>query len=710
MFLPMASIMGDVRIGTLDLYVLIGYFVIIVGVGLWAGMKRKAHADSKGYFLAGGSLTWPVIGMALFSTNISTIHMVGFAEEGYVNGLVYGNFEWMATFLLIVLALFFAPFYLRSRVATLPDFLEKRYSPRCRNWLAGLSIISAVFIHIGFTLYAGAKVVNVLFGIEIMTSIVAAAVLTGIYTIVGGLLAVVVTGALQTVILLTGSIIITLIAMNQIGGWEGLMQYVEPAKMTVVRSASDSAGLPFWAVLIGYPVLGIWYWCADQTIVQRVLGAKDENHARVGPLFAGFLKILPVFIFFLPGLVYLAMVNKGVYPELQNTNDCFSFAIQNFLPAGLTGLIAAALLAALMSTVSGALNSIATLFSFDLYKQWKPETSDKKLIVIGQIATLICMIIAIFWSRMIANFASIFQGISAMISYLAPPVTAVFLCGVFWKRASSKAAFATLSLGGLLGVIVFLLDWFKVPWWQLNFMVTAFLLLLVCFAIMIVISLIHPHQHSAASIKLVWQNPMDALKDKGWRGLGNYKFLSLLLLVGMIGFYWAFSKPDFKAPDTVAQTAPGLECSYYQSDASELYDILRRPAELAPDFSAVSERLELPAELKPEQVAEFTGYFEAPREGFYEFKVLGSHKADMRFADIRTIFKQSGISADGRAILIAQIHLQPGLHRFHFIVYGNSPLLETAEGLPVSDIDITYSFPEEDQSADIEPGAELFSH
>lgn len=687
-----ASIMGDIRIGALDLYVLIGYFVLVVGVGLWAGMKRKAHADSKGYFLAGGTLTWPVIGMALFSTNISTIHMVGFAEEGYVNGLVFGNFEWMATFLLIVLALFFAPFYLRSRVATLPDFLEKRYSPMCRNWLAGLSIVSAVFIHIGFTLYAGAKVVNVLFGIEIMTSIVIAAILTGVYTVVGGLLAVVVTGALQTIILLTGSIIITVMAMSQIGGWEGLIQYVEPAKMTVVRSSHDAAGLPFWAVLIGYPVLGIWYWCADQTIVQRVLGAKDENHARIGPLFAGFLKILPVFIFFLPGLVYLAMVNKGVYPELQDTNDCFSFAIQNFLPAGLTGLIAAALLAALMSTVSGAMNSIATLFSYDLYKQWKPHTSDKKLIIIGQIATVVCMIVAIFWSRMIANFASIFQGINAMISYLAPPVTAVFLCGVFWKKASSRGAFAALSLGGLMGVAVFLLDWFNVGWWRVNFMLAAFLLLLACFAIIIIISLIAPHQHTEASIKLVWDHPLDALRDKGWRGIGNYKFLSLLLFVAMVGLYWAFSKPQYKSPDTAASVAPGLELTIHASDAAEFYDVLRIPSERDPTLTAVATGIELPQRLGQNQVAQFKGFIEVPQRGFYEFEVLSRNRIDMRFADIRTILLNRGTDDQGRAQLIGQIHLEAGLHRFHLIAYGSSPLTDAVESAPIT---ISYRLPEE---------------
>lgn len=399
----MNSLLG-IRIETADIIVIAIYFILIVGIGLWSGIKRRGNQKSSDYFLAGGSLTWPLIGLALFSTNISTIHMVGFAEEGYVNGLAHGNFEWMAPFLLIVLALFFAPFYLRSRVTTLPDFLEQRYCGNCRNWLAFLSIISAIFIHICFSLYTGAVVIKSIFGINIWISIVAIALLTGLYTIIGGLLAVVLTSALQTVILLAGSIVITLVALHKVGGWEGLVANVDPVKLTVLRGPDDAANLPWLSVLLGYPVIGLWYWCADQTIVQRVLGAKDENHARVGPLFAGFLKVLPVFIFFLPGTVYLALTRQGVFEPLSDTKECYASAIMNLLPPGWTGLMAAALLAALMSTVSGALNSIATLFSYDLYKRWKPQTPDRRLIFIGQLATAIAMAVAVVCTRYVEKF------------------------------------------------------------------------------------------------------------------------------------------------------------------------------------------------------------------------------------------------------------------------------------------------------------------
>jgi SSS family solute:Na+ symporter len=533
---------GANSLNFIDKAVLVLYLVVVVGIGCWVGMRsRKGTEGGKDYFLAGGSLRWPMIGLALFSTNISTIHLVGFAQEGYKNGLVAGNFEWMAPFLLIVLALFFAPFYIRSRVATLPDFLERRYSRSCRDWLALLSIISAIFIHIGFTLYTGAVVLKGLFGIPILYSIIGATILTGLYTIIGGLMAVVVTESIQTVVLLIGSVLLTIFGLIKVGGWSGIAENVDAVKLTMLRPSSDPAGYPWYSVFLGYPVIGLWYWCADQTIVQRVLGAKDENHARVGALFAGFIKILPVFIFVLPGIMLVALINQGQFAELEDSKDAYSYLIKNLLPTGLTGVMAAALLAALMSTVSGALNSIATLFSYDLYKRWKPNTSDKKLVFVGRLATFVAMIIAIIWSQYIGHFEGIYQGCISLICYVAPPITAVFLLGVFWKRASSAGAMTTLVIGSILGFVVFLLEWYKdSTGWTMPALLAGFYLCMICIAIHIVISLFKPHRHTEDSILLVWGNPLDCLKDKGWPGFGNYKFLSALLFGIMVVLYTIF--------------------------------------------------------------------------------------------------------------------------------------------------------------------------
>ncbi len=533
---------AQLAIHPVDLAVIIVYLAGIVALGCWAGIKQRKTSAGKGYFLAGSTLTWPVIGLALFSTNISTIHLVSLAQEGYVNGLAYGNFEWMAAFTLIGLALFFAPFYIRANVTTLPDFLEKRYSRPSRDFLAFISIVSAIFIHIGFSLYTGAVVLRGLFGINIMTSIVITSLLTGLYTIIGGLLAVVLTESIQTVVLVLGALCITSIAYMRVGGWEGLAASVDPVKLTVLRDAGDPSGLPWYAVFLGYPVIGVWYWCADQTIVQRVLGAKDENHARIGPLFAGFIKILPVFIFVLPGLMCLALIKQGVLPdELSDSADTYAFMISRLLPIGVKGIVAAALLAALMSTVSGALNSIATLFSFDIYRRWRPDTPDKKLVLIGRVVTFVAMVTAIIWSPFVSHFQSIFQGIVAIICYVAPPITTVFLCGVFWKKASSTASTATLWTGTTLGFAVFLLDWFKEQTgWNVPSMMATFYLFVICMALMITLSLIRPHVHNEESISLVWSNPLDSLKGESWRGIGNYRFLAALLFVLMITLYIVF--------------------------------------------------------------------------------------------------------------------------------------------------------------------------
>jgi SSS family solute:Na+ symporter len=594
-----------------DLTIVVVYLTFIVSIGVFAGLwRRKGRQSGKGFFLAGGTLTWPIIGLALFSTNISTIHLVSLAQEGYDNGLAYGNFEWMAPFTLIILSLFFAPFYIRARVATLPDFLEMRYSRACRDWLAILSIVSAIFIHLGFSLYTGAIVLRGMFGINLYVSIAVITALVATYTTIGGLLAVVVTESIETVVLILGAICITAIAYYRVGGWSEMVETLrgagEGVKVTVLRSAEDTSRLPWYSVFLGYPVIGIWYWCADQTIVQRVLGAKDENHARVGPLFAGFIKILPVFIFVLPGLLCLTLVEQGrvdvggenglanleigrqVYVDgreipvgaervelqgktvtvaggkqfripkegahieggvlylkgrpVKETKDIYSFMIREILPPGVRGVVAAALLAALMGTVSGALNSTATLVSYDLVKRWRPATEDRSLVRIGRVVTCVAMVVAILWSSQLEHFKSIFQGINSMISYIAPPITAVFLCGVLWRRASSVAARVTLYAGSALGAIVFVLDWCKESTgWKMPFMMAAFYLFAVCTGMMIVVSLLWPHRHTEESSRLVWGSPLAALRSPGaWRGIGNFRLLAAVLAAVMVALYIVF--------------------------------------------------------------------------------------------------------------------------------------------------------------------------
>lgn len=579
----------DVEMSGLDMAVIGVYLVGIVVLGCWAALRRKGSRGSD-YFLAGKSLGWPIIGLALFATNISTIHLVSFAQNGYTSGLVYGNYEWMAAFTLVVLSLFFAPFYLRSGVTTLPDFMEKRYSQGSRNFLAILSIFSAIVVHIGFSLHTGAIVLEgtVLptFGVEQAErfrplTILGLCGVTAIYTIVGGLLAVVVTESIQTVVLLVGSLCLTAIGFWMIGGWDRLVEHVHPVNLSMLRASNDPTETTWYAVFLGYPVLGIWYWCTDQTIVQRVLGAKSEYDARMGPLFAGFIKILPVFLFVLPGVICLGLVNLGVenggLPPLPTRPDgspmterTYTHMIQTMLWPGMRGVVIAAMLAALMSTVSGSLNSIATLVSYDIYRRFDPQASERRLVRVGRIVTFLAMCVAVGWSLVIARLGeTIFQAMVDVFPVVAPPTAVVFLWGVFWRRTSARAALWTLVGGACVGMMIYgaklmeNLGLFEqllgrslratsphlADFVATNGLFMAFILFVAESVFIGVVSLIWPHQHTPESLALVWRTPLDALRDGSVRpGLRDYRVAAALLILTMIGLYWAFSSREVYYP------------------------------------------------------------------------------------------------------------------------------------------------------------------
>lgn len=538
------------NLGVIDLVTILLFLVVMVTLGCWVGWKQRKSALGSDYFLASRSLTWPLIGFSLFSTNISAIELVGLTQEGYRSGLVYGNLEWMAALTLVILAIFFAPFYIRSKVATLPDFLLKRYNNPCRVFEVVIAIFTAIFIHTGFALFAGAKVMEGLFNMPMMVSITIILCLTGLYTMVGGLKGVVLTDSVATVVLISGSILMAAVGYYQVGGWEGLTSKVDTNMLHMLRSyenakATNAPDMSWYGVFLGYPIIGIWYFCTDQTIVQRVLGAKDEKHAQMGPIFAGFIKILPVFIFVMPGLICFALIQHGEMAPLPvgidgkpDTALTYAHMIAQILPVGIKGLVAAALLAALMSTLSSALNSIATVFCYDIYKPMRPAVSDKELIRVGRIVTVIAMLFAIAWASQIGKFGSILEANTAMICYVAPAITAVFLAGVLWKGASAKGAFITLCAGTAMGAVVFIIDFWSEKWagifgwkWDYSYMMVGFWLFVVCCFILYFTSRIYPHEHTAESEKLVWKSLLAVLRRPSWSGLANYKFLSAALLI-----------------------------------------------------------------------------------------------------------------------------------------------------------------------------------
>jgi solute:Na+ symporter, SSS family len=538
-----------VGIGVLDSSIIVVYLVGIVIIGLWSA--RKKNMDSNDYFLAGRSLRWPMIGLALFATNISTIHLVGLAGSGCRVGMVYGNFEWMAAGCLILLGLVFAPFYFKNRIATLPDYLERRFSPASRTMLAFMSVVGALFIHIGMSLFAGSKVLETFYGFDVTTSIIVISVVTALYTITGGLKAVVVTEAIQTVVLLIGAVIVTVLAVmalpeHGISSYAALKEVVTPERLSMIHT-HEGAELPWYAMLLGYPIIGIWYWCADQTIVQRVLGAKTKEDAQIGPVFAGFIKILPVFLMVFPGVCAYALFHEEIGKDY---DTALPMLINKLVPIGLKGIISAGLLAALMSTIAGALNSASTLISIDIVKRLKPETKDRTLISVGRISACIVMVLAMLWSTQGNRFEDIFSGINSMICCLAPAITTVFLFGIFWRRGTQEASLITLMSGLILGVTTFALDFFPIINAEklfvtnvlgIPFMMQAWWLFCICSFIFVIVSWMTPMPMPEQITSLCWKNPLAALTQDKFQGAKDVRLQSGILAVVMAIMYYIFA-------------------------------------------------------------------------------------------------------------------------------------------------------------------------
>ncbi|MEM7374155.1 MAG: sodium:solute symporter [Bacteroidota bacterium] len=533
----------SLSIPVFDLIIIVLYLVGIVVLGIYA--SRDMRSTASGYFLAGRSLKWPVIGAALFASNISTIHLVGLAASGYNEGLAWGNYEWMATFVLILLALIFAPFYFKNKISTVPEFLEKRYSSSARSFLAFMGIIGALFIHIGMSIYAGAAVFEQFFGINVYVSILIISLLTAIYTIFGGLKAVVVTETIQTVLLLLGSVIITIFAIYALGD-HGITSFAEfkaqlkPKQLSMIHT-DNSQGLAWYAVLLGYPVLGVWYWCTDQTIVQRVLGAETERDAQFGPLFAGLLKILPLFFLVLPGVIAYVLFKDQIGTD---ANSTLPVLITELIPTGLKGLISAGLLAALMSTIAASLNSCGTLIAVDIVGRMRPQTSESDLLRIGKISAVIVMLLAMAWSTQAGRYTSIFEAINAIAASLAPGITTVFLFGVFWRRGTKEAAISTLIFGFSMGVLIFLFDLPVIGTervltdvWGIGLLMQAWWSFLICVVFYIIVSFLTPKPSAESLEGMIWDKPSEIFIPDLSRGLKDPRMLAIGLLGLMLLLY-----------------------------------------------------------------------------------------------------------------------------------------------------------------------------
>jgi SSS family solute:Na+ symporter len=529
---------SSLNISTLDLTIIIIYLLGIMTIGILVGYRKKTSSEQ--FFLAGKSLRWPVIGAALFTANISTIHLVGLAADGYRIGIVVGNFEWMASITLILLGLVFAPFYFRSKITTLPEYLEKRYSSSSRMIMAFIAILGALLIHIGISLYAGAKVMEHFFGINMYVSIFVIAVITATYTIIGGLKAVVVTDTIQAVLLLAGALILTIIGITHlpdvgINSFAELKAAVKPDQMSMIHSLKNPQTghineYSWLTVMFGYFVLGIWYWCTDQTIVQKAI-------------FAGFLKILPLFLMVFPGVIAYLLFKD----QISDPNDTLLVMMQNLLPTGLLGLMAAGLLAALMSTIEAALNSTATVTAEDIVKKLRPQTKDRTLVLIGRITAGVVILLAMAWSTQGGRFTSIFVAINKIPMMFAPAITCVFVMGVFWRRGTKEASLATLIAGAIVGAIYFLIDlpafgdiqWVTDPVNGLGipFMMVGLYLLAFCVIVFVIVSLMTPKPSEAQLTNLCWEHPLQSIARGKITGITDPRMMAIILFAVMFILY-----------------------------------------------------------------------------------------------------------------------------------------------------------------------------
>ncbi len=487
---------------SVDIGIIALYFVIVFAIGFYFARRGRTSED---YFLASRDVGWFAIGASLFVSNISTEHFIGLAGSGATSGLAVGHFEWLACLILLLLGWVFVPFYLRSNVFTMPEFLERRFNRQCSVYLAAVSILAYIFTKISVHLYAAAIVLERVVGWSPMTAAVILVIATGVYTVAGGLAAVIYTDLVQTVILLIGAVVLTAIGLSEVGGFTGLRAALPADYFHMIKPMSDPE-FPWTGIFLGAPILGIWYWCTDQVIVQRVLSAKDQGHARAGTIFAGFLKVLPVFVLVLPGMIALAR-----YPQLftvtnghvTNGDIAYPTLIVNLLPSGLVGLMIAALLAALMGSMSAVFNSASTMVTLDFYKRLRPGASESQLVNMGRIATVLMVGLGILWVPFIHLLSSqLYIYLQSVQAYVSPPIAVCFIIGILWTRPNGTGAISSLLTGFVLGTARFVFEVLDkserynsslIRWLvDMNFLHYAIFMFVVCAVVLIGVSLATP--------------------------------------------------------------------------------------------------------------------------------------------------------------------------------------------------------------------------
>ena len=539
-------------LGTVDWIFLILYMLVIAGISIWS--IRKSKNSPTDYFLANRNLGWWVIGASILASNVGSEHIVGLAGSAGSSGTVLGHYE-LHSWIVLILGWVFVPFYMRSMVYTMPEFLERRFSAKARRLLSIIQLLSYVIAKASVTIFAGALVFNQILGVEFWTGAIILVVVTGVYTIFGGLHAVMYTEAIQAFVLLIGSAVLLFVGLDKVGGWSALMNEFPKEKLNMFRPLSDPE-FPWLGILFASPIVGIWYWCTDQHIVQRCLAGRNEQQARRGTIFAAYLKLLPFFIFLIPGLIAYVLHAKGQLVLPLNAdgqtdyNAAFPAMVEQIMPMGLRGLLAGGLLAALMASLASVYNACSTLFTMDIYQKMKPEANEKELVRVGRIATGVVVILGMVWIPMMGRISStLYTYLQSVQSYLAPPIAAVFLLGVFFKRLNAKGAYTAMVLGFVLGIIKLSLELFKTDlsgflydFATINFLYFCIYLFLFSTVVMVVVSLLTPKPSEEQIKGLTFATTVaeDRVASRAsWNSLDVV--LSLIIVVIVVSVFVYFS-------------------------------------------------------------------------------------------------------------------------------------------------------------------------
>ena len=577
----------------LDWVIILFYFAVIAGISWWA-VKKKDKNDADDYFLAGRHLGWFVVGASIFASNIGSEHLVGLAGFGATDGVALAHYE-LHAWCLLVLGWVMGPFFMRSKVFTMPEFLEKRFTPQARTVLSLISLFAYILTKIAVGIFAGGVVfrallpeVNIMGMDTFWIGSILLIILTGIYTIIGGLRAVVYTETLQTFVKIIGAILVTYYGLEALGGWDKLREIcgsemfnlwkpIVPDGVESTWAPVKEAGRQAWyfndkypwpAMLLCAPIIGLWYWCTDQYIVQRILGAKNDKEARRGTIFAGFLKLTPVFLFIVPGMICFALAKSGLNPDIQKelfdangqlirerAQAAFPLLVTHVLPVGVRGIVVAGLLAALMSALAGVFNASSSLFTMDFYSKLRPKATQAQLVRVGRVATVIMVIIGLLWIPVIQGAKGLYDYLQGIQAYLAPPIFVVFFFGVFMKRLNGPGCLATLLTGFVMGLVRLIID---TPvklggttyeegsfLWIMNnifFQYYSLLITIVCIIVFLVVSYATkpPDYAKISGLTFSTLTPQDRLET---RSSWNAKdvILSVLLILAIIAIYLYFT-------------------------------------------------------------------------------------------------------------------------------------------------------------------------